>query len=286
VGIAAKATATVREFVTMLDRVSALVDTAKVVDVLMALLEGTGYLILLKESRDPQENARAENVEELVGLTREFQVKMPEGTLIDFLTEVALSSAVDDLDDESGTVSLMTLHTAKGLEFDAVFITGIEEEILPHRISVSEAGGIQEERRLFYVGITRAKKKLHLSLATSRATFGEIASCMPSRFLAEIPNDLVDWRESGRRSLSPSFERRSWDAPAKPRTEWTGAITREVRDNSGMELATGDRIRHDDFGDGRVLGVTGDGAKRIAEVMFDGVGKKKLLIKIAPIEKL
>jgi DNA helicase-2/ATP-dependent DNA helicase PcrA len=211
---------------------------------------------------------------------------MPEGTLIDFLTEVALSSAVDDLDDESGTVSLMTLHTAKGLEFDAVFITGIEEEILPHRISVSEAGGIQEERRLFYVGITRAKKKLHLSLATSRATFGEIASCMPSRFLAEIPNDLVDWRESGRRSLSPSFERRSWDAPAKPRTEWTGAITREVRDNSGMELATGDRIRHDDFGDGRVLGVTGDGAKRIAEVMFDGVGKKKLLIKIAPIEKL
>jgi DNA helicase-2/ATP-dependent DNA helicase PcrA len=151
---------------------------------------------------------------------------------------------------------------------------------------VAEAGGIQEERRLFYVGITRAKKKLHLSLATSRATFGEIASSMPSRFLAEIPNDLVDWRESGRRALSPSFERRSWDAPAKPRTEWTGAITREVRDNSGMELQTGDRIRHDDFGEGRVLGVTGEGAKRIAEVMFDGVGKKKLLIKIAPIEKL
>jgi DNA helicase-2/ATP-dependent DNA helicase PcrA len=286
VGIAAKATATIREFVAMLDRVSAMVDTAKVVDVVMALLEATGYLVLLKESRDPQENARAENVEELVGLTREFQVKVPEGTLIDFLTEVALSSAVDDLDDESGTVSLMTLHTAKGLEFDAVFITGIEEDILPHRISVAEAGGIQEERRLFYVGITRAKKKLHLSLATSRATFGEIASSMPSRFLAEIPNDLVDWRESGRRALSPSFERRSWDAPAKPRTEWTGAITREVRDNSAMELATGDRIRHDDFGDGRVLGVTGDGAKRIAEVMFDGVGKKKLLIKIAPIEKL
>ena len=286
VGIAAKATATIREFVAMLDRVSAMVDTAKVVDVVMALLEATGYLVLLKESRDPQENARAENVEELVGLTREFQVKVPEGTLIDFLTEVALSSAVDDLDDESGTVSLMTLHTAKGLEFDAVFITGIEEDILPHRISVAEAGGIQEERRLFYVGITRAKKKLHLSLATSRATFGEIASSMPSRFLAEIPNDLVDWRESGRRALSPSFERRSWDAPAKPRTEWTGAITREVRDNSAMELVTGDRIRHDDFGDGRVLGVTGDGAKRIAEVMFDGVGKKKLLIKIAPIEKL
>ena len=286
VGVAARATATVREFVNSLDRISDTVATAKVVDVLIALLEATGYLILLKESRDPQENARAENVEELVGLTREFQVKSPEGTLIDFLTEVALSSAADDLDDESGTVSLMTLHTAKGLEFDAVFITGIEEEILPHRISVAEAGGIQEERRLFYVGITRAKKKLHLSLATSRATFGEIASCMPSRFLAEIPDTLVDWRESGRRALSPSFEKRSWDAPSKPRTEWTGAITREVRDNSGLELVTGDRIRHDDFGEGRVIAVAGDGAKRIAEVQFDEVGKKKLLIKIAPITKL
>ena len=286
VGVAARATATVREFVNSLDRISDTVATAKVVDVLIALLEATGYLILLKESRDPQENARAENVEELVGLTREFQVKSPEGTLIDFLTEVALSSAADDLDDESGTVSLMTLHTAKGVEFDAVFITGIEEEILPHRISVAEAGGIQEERRLFYVGITRAKKKLHLSLATSRATFGEIASCMPSRFLAEIPDTLVDWRESGRRALSPSFEKRSWDAPSKPRTEWTGAITREVRDNSGLELVTGDRIRHDDFGEGRVIAVAGDGAKRIAEVQFDEVGKKKLLIKIAPITKL
>jgi DNA helicase-2/ATP-dependent DNA helicase PcrA len=286
VGVAARATATVREFVNALDRISETVATAKVVDVLIALLEVTGYLILLKESRDPQENARAENVEELVGLTREFQVKSPEGTLIDFLTEVALSSAADDLDDESGTVSLMTLHTAKGLEFDAVFITGIEEEILPHRISVAEAGGIQEERRLFYVGITRAKKKLHLSLATSRATFGEIASCMPSRFLAEIPDTLVDWRESGRRSLSPSFEKRSWDAPSKPRTEWTGAITREVRDNTGLELAIGDRITHDDFGAGRVIAVTGEGTKRIAEVLFDEVGKKKLLIKIAPIAKL
>ena len=286
VGVAARATATVREFVNVLDRISETVATAKVVDVLIALLEATGYLILLKESRDPQENARAENVEELVGLTREFQVKSPDGTLIDFLTEVALSSAADDLDDESGTVSLMTLHTAKGLEFDAVFITGIEEEILPHRISVAEAGGIQEERRLFYVGITRAKKKLHLSLASSRATFGEIASCMPSRFLAEIPDSLVDWRESGRRSLSPSFETRSWNAPSKPRTEWTGAITREVRDNSGLELVTGDRITHDDFGEGRVIAVTGEGAKRIAEVLFDEVGKKKLLIKIAPIAKL
>jgi DNA helicase-2/ATP-dependent DNA helicase PcrA len=109
---------------------------------------------------------------------------------------------------------------------------------------------------------------------------------MPSRFLSEIPNELIDWRESGRRAITPNFERRSWDAPSKPRTEWTGAITRDVRDNSDLELAVGDRISHDDFGTGRVLGVTGEGAKRIAEVQFDGAGKKKLLIKIAPIQKL
>jgi DNA helicase-2/ATP-dependent DNA helicase PcrA len=285
-GLGAKVTATIREFVAVLDRISAITPTAKVVDVLMAILEATGYLIILKDSRDPQDNARAENVEELVGQTRAFQVTNPEGTLIDFLTEVSLVSAADDIDDESGTVSLMTLHTAKGLEFDAVFITGVEEAILPHRISLAEAGGVQEERRLFYVGITRAKKKLHISLATSRATFGEIASCMPSRFLDEIPAHLIEWKESGRRAIAPSFGSTSWNTPAKPRTEWTGTITRDVRDNGDLVLVPGDRIRHDDFGEGRVMSVTGEGAKRIAEVHFESAGKKKLLIKIAPILKM
>ena len=285
-GLGAKVTATIREFVAVLDRISAITPTAKVVDVLMAILEATGYLIILKDSRDPQDNARAENVEELVGQTRAFQVTNPEGTLIDFLTEVSLVSAADDIDDESGTVSLMTLHTAKGLEFDAVFITGVEEAILPHRISLAEAGGVQEERRLFYVGITRAKKKLHISLATSRATFGEIASCIPSRFLDEIPAHLIEWKESGRRAIAPSFGTTSWNTPAKPRTEWTGTITRDVRDNGDLVLVPGDRIRHDDFGEGRVMSVTGEGAKRIAEVQFESAGKKKLLIKIAPILKM
>lgn len=285
-GLGAKVTGTIREFVAVLDKVSAMAPTSKVVDVLLALLEATGYLIILKDSRDPQDNARAENVEELVGQTRAFQVTNPEGTLLDFLTEVALVSAADDIDDESGTVSLMTLHTAKGLEFDAVFITGVEEEILPHRISLVEAGGVQEERRLFYVGITRAKKKLHVSLATSRATYGDIVSCTPSRFLNEIPAGLIDWKESQRRSLTPSFTTTSWNPPVKPKTEWTGALTREVRDNADLELVPGDQIRHDDFGQGRVLAVTGEGAKRIAEVQFQSAGKKKLLIKIAPISKL
>ncbi|PTW91228.1 DNA helicase-2/ATP-dependent DNA helicase PcrA [Microbacteriaceae bacterium MWH-Ta3] len=300
-GLGPKMTAAIRDLVTLLDTVTATVAQAKVVDVLLALLEGTGYLGLLQNSRDPQDNARAENVEELVGVTREFQVKSPDGTLLDFLTEVALVSAVDDMDDESGAVNLMTLHTAKGLEFDSVFITGVEEQILPHKMALMEAGGTQEERRLFYVGITRARQRLYLSLATSRATFGEISVSMPSRFLDEIPQHLIDWRENqralrggggfGSRSgyASGGFSRSSSGhgmERAKPRTEWTGTVTREVRDNSELELQRGDRIRHTDFGEGRIMAITGEGAKRIAEVQFGQAGKKKLLIKIAPIEKL
>lgn len=304
-GLGPKLTAAVRELAHLLDTVTATVATAKVVDVLLALLEGTGYLSLLQNSRDPQENARAENVEELVGVTREFQVKSPDGTLLDFLTEVALVSAVDDMDDESGSVNLMTLHTAKGLEFDAVFITGVEELILPHKMALIEAGGINEERRLFYVGITRARKRLFLSLATSRATFGEISVAMPSRFLDEIPAHLIAWRENqravrggggfggGNGSGYSSGYSGGYSSGggyglerSKPKTEWTGTVTREVRDNSELEIGVDDRIRHTDFGDGRVLAVTGEGAKRIAEVQFSQAGKKKLLIKIAPIEKL
>ena len=120
----------------------------------------------------------------------------PRARSIDFLAEVALVSDADDLEDASGSVSLMTMHTAKGLEYDAVFVTGVEEDLIPHRISAGEPGGPQEERRLFYVGITRARKRLYLSLAMTRAQFGEVSVAMPSRFLQEIPPELVHWRQS------------------------------------------------------------------------------------------
>jgi DNA helicase-2/ATP-dependent DNA helicase PcrA len=287
-GFGPKINTAITDLVNLLDQMSEKAASGAILDVLQGILETTGYQIILKDSRDPQENARAENIDELIGQIREYEASYPDGNLLDFLTEVALSSAADDLDDASGTVSLMTLHTAKGLEFEAVFISGVEEQILPHQNSLVEAGGIQEERRLFYVGITRAKKKLHLSLATSRATFGAISSSMPSRFLNEIPEQLIDWRESNRLGLTPSFQTSptSSNRELKPKREWTGAITREVRDNSGLELVVGDHIRHGDFGNGQVIAMSGEGAKRIAEVQFETAGKKKLLVKIAPIEKL
>ena len=278
---------------------------------LQLLLNKSGYIDALRASRDPQDEARVENLDELVAVTREFARNNPEGTVLDFLTEVALVSDADDLEDASGSVSLMTLHTAKGLEYDAVFVTGVEEDLIPHRISAGEPGGPQEERRLFYVGITRARKRLYLSLAMTRAQFGEVSVAMPSRFLQEIPSELLHWRQSpgdvnsrggsqsralnARRGFggSGSGKRYGDDLVPLARRQPNGSIEKfanripaKVRDNGDLELAPGDRIRHDDFGEGRVDLVTGEGAKRVAHVRFDTAGAKKLLIKVAPIEKI
>ncbi len=280
---------------------------------LTVLLEKSGYYESLRASRDPQDEARLENLDEFVAVARDFARNNPEGTLVDFLTEVALVSDADDLDDESGSVSLMTMHTANGLEYDAVFVTGVEEDLIPHRISAGEPGGPQEERRLFYVGITRARKRLHLSLAMTRAQFGEVSVAMPSRFLQEIPADLIDWRQSpGDVNSRGGMQSRALNArpgggfgggrdrfgvkplpgrdQLKPLStsmdKFPNKVTAKVRDNGDLELTAGDRIRHDDFGEGRIEAVTGEGAKRIAHVRFDSAGQKKLLIKIAPIVKL
>ena len=202
----------------------------------------------------------------------------------------------------------MTMHTAKGLEYDAVFVTGVEEDLIPHRISAGEPGGPQEERRLFYVGITRARKRLYLSLAMTRAQFGEISVAMPSRFLQEIPPELVHWRQSpgdvnsrggmqsralnARRPGGPgggsgSSGTAKTSCRSRPRSSASRtASPRRCATTATCELALGRPHPHDDFGEGRVDAVTGEGAKRVAHVRFDTAGPKKLLIKIAPIEKL
>ncbi|MBD8484736.1 UvrD-helicase domain-containing protein [Frigoribacterium sp. CFBP 8759] len=317
-GLGPKVTGAITGLAKLLDDVQATAATAPVHEILSALIAGSGLVEVLRASRDPQDEARAENIDELVAVTKEFQKNNPDGTLLDFLTEVTLVAAADDLDDTSGTVSLMTLHTAKGLEYEAVFLTGVEEDLLPHRMSANEPGGPSEERRLFYVGITRARQRLFLSLAMTRAQFGEVNVAMPSRYLQEIPVELIDWKQSpgmatsrggtqpralnarreggdGNRGATPrasggygsgSYDRATAAAKTKPKTEWANRVTGTVRDNGDMELEAGDRISHVDFGEGRVMAVTGIGARRIAEVLFDGAGRKKLLIKVAPIEKI
>src|SRR6187402_1093243 len=158
-GLGPKVTAAIVDLGTVLNDASNVAATAAPADILKTLLDRTGYVAGLRASGDPQDEVRAENVEELLSFTKEFAKRNPEGRLIDFLTEVALVAAADEIDDASGTVTLMTLHTAKGLEYDTVFLTGIEEDLLPHRMSAGEPGGVAEERRLFYVGITRARKR-------------------------------------------------------------------------------------------------------------------------------
>ena len=318
-GLGPKVTGAILKLAKLLDEAALMLDpenpagVSSVSDVLVFLLEQSTLLSTLRSSRDPQDEARAENIEELVAQTKDFNRENPDAGLVDFLTQVSLVAAADDLDDASGTVSLMTLHTAKGLEYDAVFLTGIEEGLLPHQMSAGEPGGPAEERRLFYVGITRARKRLYLSLAMTRAQFGDVNVAMPSRYLQEIPADLIEWRQSpgmansrggtqpralnarpgfkggfGSRSGGNQYDNGQQGLPPapKPKTEWANRVTAQVRDNGDLTLEAGDRIRHVDFGEGRVNQVTGDGTKRIAHVQFDTAGAKKLLIKIAPIEKI
>lgn len=311
-----------------------------VADVLKLLLDETGMIEKLRAKRDPQDEARAENLEELVSVAREFDIRNPGAGLLEFLTEVSLVAAVDELDDESGTVSLMTLHTAKGLEFDVVFITGVEEGLLPHQMSVDEIGGVNEERRLMYVGITRARKQLYLTLASTRTTFGDVNVALPSRFLQEIPEHLIDWRQSpgevtgrGGTESRALNARRDSTRPSRSGSrssaslvsfghntsagngdvasggmqsaldQWrerkrlareaqaaglgfTNMVGTSLRDNGDLELVAGDRIQHEEYGEGRVVSVTGEGSKRVAHTVFEGVGERKLLIKLAPITKL
>lgn len=312
-GLGPKVAAAVQELVEILDEATARADSAAPGDILIELLSRTGYLEALRASRDPQDDARVENVEELIAHTREFRHNNPEGTLLDFLTEVALVAAADELDDSQGTVSLMTLHTAKGLEYDAVFLTGVEEGLLPHQMSAGEPGGPAEERRLFYVGITRARRRLYLSLAMTRSQFGDVNIAMPSRYLQEIPAELIDWRQSpgmansrgGTEPRALNARRRGFgietSAAGPGRIQagsttpgrggaagdpWKSRVTSTVRDNGDLTLEVGERINHSDFGDGTVTAVTGVGPKSVAEVQFDSAGRKRLLIKIAPISKI
>jgi DNA helicase-2/ATP-dependent DNA helicase PcrA len=283
-----KITSAITELGILLDELQVMATTDTVDAVLRAALDRSGYRDALRASRDPQDEARLENLDELVLVAKEFQRNNPEGKLADFLNEVALVAAADDIDDESGTVSLMTLHTAKGLEFDVVFLTGIEEGLLPHKMSFVQPGGMAEERRLFYVGITRARKKLHISLALARSMFGDTEPSTPSRYLQEVPPELIEWRDSGakrseyRASIADTQGFRSVD---RPKTEWKGAIA-SVRNNVDMVLEKGDEVEHADFGRGKVINVTGEGPRATAEINFGQAGVKRLLVRVAPIEKL
>ncbi len=275
-GLGPKLSASIEQFAQLMNELDAMSQTDGPADVLKQALIKSGYRGELEISRDPQDEARLENLDALTGQIYEWQAQYPEGTVADYLAEVTLAAAADEIDDESGNLSLMTLHTAKGLEFDQVFMIGLEQGTLPHVRAFDEPGGLQEERRLMYVGMTRARKQLVLSHALQRTLFGNTASFTPSAFLADIPQELIE-TVGTERSI----------AATAPRTQWQGAITAQtIRDNQDLELAVGDRIEHDAFGQGTVFSVQGAPPRQTAEVRFDSGPTKKLLVKMAPITKL
>lgn len=277
-----KLTGAVQSFGELLNEMEALTATDGPAEILKFILQRSGYRTELELSRDPQDEARVENLDALLGQLFEWQAQNPESTVADYLAEVTLSAAADEIEDESGTLSLMTLHTAKGLEYQVIFLIGLEQGTLPHIRSFDEPGGLQEERRLMYVGMTRARERLIISNALQRTLFGNTSSFIPSSFLSDIPMELVDV-EGTERSISQTTMSRP-----RERTAWAGAINAPsaVRDNKDLTLEVGDRINHDSFGEGGVIAVSGNPPKQTAEIRFDSGTSKRLLVKMAPITKL
>ena len=288
-GLGPKLTTALNSFSQLLNDLDAMSVEAKIADVLSAALNLSGYRANLEDSRDPQDEARLDNLDALIGQVSEYQRQYPEATIAEYLADIALAAAADEIDDDSGSISLMTLHTAKGLEYDVIFLVGLEQGTLPHVRSFDEPGGVAEERRLLYVGMTRAKQKLYLSSALQRTLFGSTTAFLPSSFLGDIPIELIQSEGAtrasagtitgGYRGMAPSA------SPPKARTEIAGAIT-QVRDNGSLQLEIGDRIQHSDYGQGVVTELRGEGARQVAQVNFDSGATKSLVVKIAPIEKL
>jgi DNA helicase-2/ATP-dependent DNA helicase PcrA len=232
-------------------------------EVLEQIYERSGYVAELEAERSIEAAGRIENLKELLGVAREFAEADPEAGVQAFLERVALVSEADEIVDDEGSVTLMTLHNAKGLEFPVVFLTGLEDGVFPHIRSMTEPDQMEEERRLCYVGITRAQERLYLTHAWSRSLWGGSSYNPPSRFLAEIPAELV--------RLIGEDEREPGAGPPEEPT---------------IALAVGDAVYHDRWGKGVVVAVAGRGSDAQATVHFDSEGPKRLLLAYAPLTKI
>ncbi len=286
----------------MADLIALAADGAPADAVLEAALTRSGYLSTLEDSTDPQDETRVENLAELVAVAREFVVNastvredaanQPEeadltpGSLAAFLEQVALVADADSIPDEGdGVVTLMTLHTAKGLEFPVVFLTGLEDGVFPHMRSMGDPAELEEERRLAYVGITRARTALYVTRATTRSAWGAPSYNPPSRFLDELPVDLVDWKRLA--SAPTQWTPTTPSASARSSFRSSNVAARSSKGTRDVvSLDPGDRVNHDTFGLGTVVAIDGEGDRAQASVDFGSHGIKRLLLRYAPVEKL
>ncbi|MFE6622211.1 DNA helicase PcrA [Streptomyces sp. NPDC057740] len=300
-GMAARSTNAVKRFNTLMEELRTIVESgAGPATILEAVLERTGYLAELQASTDPQDETRIENLQELAAVALEFEQESGEGEtsggLAEFLERVALVADSDQIPDEdedgSGVITLMTLHTAKGLEFPVVFLTGMEDGVFPHMRALGQAKELEEERRLAYVGITRARERLYLTRSAMRSAWGQPSYNPPSRFLEEIPAQHVDWKRTGATSpvsSGPVSAVAASLSSSRSRSSASGAsgfATRRTSEKPVVQLAVGDRVTHDQFGLGTVMAVKGTGANAEATVDFGDTKPKRLLLRYAPVEKL
>ncbi|MFE7097738.1 DNA helicase PcrA [Streptomyces erythrochromogenes] len=323
-GMAARSTNAVKRFNALMEELRTVVDSgAGPAVVLEAILERTGYLAELQASTDPQDETRIENLQELAAVALEFEqareaaaAEAPEGTapagpgtLAEFLEQVALVADSDQIPDEdedgSGVITLMTLHTAKGLEFPVVFLTGMEDGVFPHMRALGQTKELEEERRLAYVGITRARERLYLTRSSMRSAWGTPSYNPPSRFLEEIPDQYLQWKRTGaaqkpagpmrssgygsgsgggRSSFGTSPE--AFLSSSRTKSGPSGFATRRAADKPVIALVVGDRVTHDQFGLGTVMEVKGAGADAQATIDFGDDKPKRLLLRYAPVQKL
>ena len=285
-----KAAQSIATFTKMVTALQTLLEAKSKPSVIIeAALEQSGLLADLENSTDPQDEVRLENLQELVSAALDYDERPldelaedEEISLAGFLEKVSLVADADEIPDgvdHGGVVTLMTLHTAKGLEFPTVFLTGLEDGIFPHSRTLDDPNEVEEERRLAYVGLTRAEKRLYLSRAEYRLTFGSPRYNPASRFLDEIPTDLIEWRSDNSNSYNARALRTS-RIPSAPPPRATG------KKSSAMVLAIGQRVSHDTFGLGTVVALAGEGDKAEATINFGQYGDKRLLLRYAPVTAL
>jgi DNA helicase-2/ATP-dependent DNA helicase PcrA len=290
-GVPNKASQSITEFTQKISTLAVLVEAkTKPSKIIEATLEQSGLMKELADSSDPQDEVRVENLQELVSASIEYEERSFEElgedeviSLGGFLEKVSLVADADEIpggEDHGGVVTLMTLHTAKGLEFPTVFLTGMEDGIFPHARTFDDPKEIEEERRLAYVGLTRAEKRLYISRAEYRLTFGTPKYNPASRFLDEIPSVLLEWKNEGKPSYTSSSAVKKSRLPSGPPPRATGKVS------SAMALEVGQRVSHDTFGLGTVVATTGVGDKAEATIYFGAYGDKRLLLRYAPVTPL
>jgi DNA helicase-2/ATP-dependent DNA helicase PcrA len=294
-------------FVEMLDELRGRLD-GELGELVEAVLDRTGYRAELEASNDPQDLARLDNLNELVSVAHEFSTDLANaqalaedepldedipdtGVLAQFLERVSLVADADELPEHgAGVVTMMTLHTAKGLEFPVVFVTGWEDGMFPHMRALGDPTELSEERRLAYVGITRARQRLYLSRAKVRSSWGQPMLNPESRFLKEIPQHLIDWRRTDSGPSSPASGRYPQSAPASGAGRFGTPRPSPMRSSAGkrplLVLEPGDRVTHDKYGLGRVEEVSGVGESAMSLIDFGSAGRVKLMHNHAPVSKL